>query len=145
MEPDSLSYITRITKLQSHSAVSGLSAFCKIPRPNFNSGGWFCANGKKCKRNIQRYMDVKSLFFPYGWCVLVYFTPLLNWTPSTFRCNPLQKPKNCDQPRELRQTECWKAGIFLRPHIGSLLIISAWTSLLLRRSFGIKHNDRKRV
>ena len=126
MEPDSLSYLTQITKLQSHSAVSGLSAFCKIPRPNFNSGRRFCASGKKCKRNIQRYVEFKSLFFPYGWGVLVYFTALLNWTtPSTFTCNPLQKPKNCDQPRELRQTECWKPGIFLRLHIGSLLTISA--------------------
>ena len=48
---DSLSYLTQITKLQSHSAVSGLLAFCKIPRPNFNSGRRFCASGKKRKRN----------------------------------------------------------------------------------------------
>ena len=95
MEPDSLSYLTQITNLQSHSAVSGLSAFSKIPRPNFNSGRRFCASGKKCKRKIQRYVEFKSLFFPYGWGVLVYFTALLNRTTlSTF--NPLQKPKNCD-------------------------------------------------
>ena len=123
---DSLSYLTQITKLQSHSAVSGLLAFCKIPRPNFNSGRRFCASGEKCKRNMQRYVEFKSLFFPYGWGVLVYFTALLNWTaPSTFTCNTVQKPKNCDQPRELRQTKCWKPGIFLRLHIGSLLTISA--------------------
>ena len=117
MEPDSLSYLTQIIKLQSHSAVSGLSAFCKIPWPNFNCGRRFCASGKKCKRNIQRYVEFKSLFFPYGWGVLVYFTALLNWTtPSTFTCSLLQKPKNCYQPRKLRQTECWKPGIFLRLH-----------------------------
>ena len=95
MEPDSLSYLTQITNLQCHSAVSDLSAFSKIPRPNFNSGRRFCASGKKCKRKMQRYVEFKSLFFPYGWGVLVYFTALLNWTtPSTF--NPLQKAKNCD-------------------------------------------------
>ena len=95
MEPDSLSYLTQITNLQSHSAVSGLSAFSKTPRPNFNSGRRFCASGIKCKRKIQRYVEFKFLFFPYGWGVLVYFTALLNWTtPSTF--NPLQTPKNCD-------------------------------------------------
>ena len=117
MEPDSLSYLAQITNLQIHSADTGLPAFSKIPRRNFNSGGRFCASGKKCKRKIQSYVEFKSLFFPYGWGVLVYFTALLNWsTPCTF--NPLQKPKNCDNRGNYdKRTAYWVTPYHFRQNL----------------------------